>query len=37
MRQKAVEALGLQWESLQVHICLALDVKNNVDCADPFF
>lgn len=38
MRQKAVEAHGLQWESPRVgHICLALDIKKNVDCTDPFF
>lgn len=37
MRQKAVEAQRLQWDSPQVgHICLALDIKNNVVCTDPF-
>lgn len=38
MRQKAVEAHGLEWESPQVsHICLALDIKNNVNYRDPFY
>lgn len=36
MGQKAVEAHGLEWDSPQVsHICLALDIKNNVNCRDP--
>lgn len=38
MRQKDVRAHGLHWGSLQVsHICLTLDIKNKVDCSDPFF